>query len=867
MSATDHFIGRDPELDRIGTLLTGSARLVTLIGPGGIGKTRLATEAGRRFGRSTHRPVYWARLARLAKGADMAAVEDEVTRSVVAADVSDNSSWDALVDALTSTDAVGTDLQTLLVMDNCEHVLDAAGELIAELTNAVPGLTILATSRRPIGWVDEHVVVVPPLSRRQAVTLFQRRAELTGHSVTDTDQVRLAELVCRHVHSNPLYIRLAAARLLRQPLGAIARELSGEATDKRMRWSHGPRVGAEPRHQGIRDVIAWSYDLCTPEERLLLDRMSVFAAGYDANPEDGTDSPPDLGVGLEAIEAVCADDEATPGDRTSSPADDGEPRLVRQEIEDLLEGLVDQSLVTAHITPTTVRYSLLESIRIFAAQRLKERSTDQVNETARLERRHRRYYRDKVVKAQVKWFSPGQENWGARTAWDNIVTAIETSLTSDEPHVGLEISAGLVALPIIKGSPWEIRRWTERTLQATRALDPQPAQLQTAALTMLGWLSVLQGRNEEADRILDECVAGSIGDPDIERGWRQRPEIDIGLPAAVEFLWGTKLMLAHRDPRAIAVLQRAREKFGALADPGGEGRSEFYAAVAAGFLGTERQALEVTRHHLDHATRFGAGWAKAWAQLARAVALTKHGDPAEAVAVVRSALAFQVTARDQWGVSFALHILHCAWARIITDSITAGNADPAELEARATETARLVGGAATLHAGPGIDFGDLALITAETHKTIEVCRRVLGPEAFAAAYRQGSLLRPELGEVQGLALGTLSIEKMATDHPARKNDPSRWEELSAAEREVAILAAAGWTNPTIAVRRGTSSRTVDAQMAAIFRKLMVASRQDIIRLVPAEHLARVRVEGTNRPHRTGEQSHNPRGTTCRGLIR
>ncbi len=857
----DDFIGRDPELDRIGALLTGSARLITLIGPGGIGKTRLATEAGRRFGRATHRPVYWARLARLAKGADMAAVEDEVTRSVVAPDVADRSSWDALVDALTSTDEVGRDLQTLLVLDNCEHVLDAVGELIMELTEAVPGLTILATSRHPIRWVDEHVVVVPPLSQRQAVALFRWRAELTGHPLTDTRQAEMADLICRHAHSNPLYIRLAAARLLHRPLAAIARELSGEATDRRMDWSHGPRVGADPRHQGIRDVIAWSYDLCSAKEQLLLDRMSVFAAGYDTNPEDGTDSLSDIGAGLEAIEVVCADDEGVP------PDDDRGLHLTRQEIEGLLEGLVDQSLVAAHITPTMVRYSLLESIRIFAAQRLEERSTDQVDETARLERRHRRYYRDKVVKAQVEWFSSGQDIWGARTAWDNIVTAIEKSLTSDEPQVGLEIAAGLVALPIIKGSPREMRRWIERTLQGTRALDVQPTELQIAAMTTLGWLSVLQGRNEDTDRILDECMAACIDDPDAERGWRQHPESDIGLSAAVEFLWGTKLLMAHRDPRAITVLQRAREKFGTLGDRGGEGRSELYEALAAGFLGTARQALEITQRHLDHATRSEAGLAKIWAQLARAVALTKYGDPAEALTVGRSALAFQVDARDEWGGAFALHILHRARAQIISNSIAAGNANPAELEKQATETARLVGGAAVLYVGPGINFGDLALIAAEMNKTIEVCRRVLGQEAFATAYRQGSLLRSELGEVHALALGTLSIEKMAIDHPARKNAPSRWEELSAAEREVAILAAAGWTNPAIAVRRGTSSRTVDAQMATIFRKLMVTSRQDIVKLVPPEHLGQVRAEETKRPHRTGEQSHKPRGTTCPGLIR
>ncbi|MGW4718969.1 helix-turn-helix transcriptional regulator [Nocardia sp. NPDC004260] len=853
VSATDRFIGRDPELEKIATLLLSSARVIVLIGPGGIGKTRLATEAVRRFNTVAHRRIFWVRLARLTKGADATAVEEEIMRSVVDADSSEQSAWDSLVDTLTSTDAVGRNLQTVLVMDNCEHVLTAAGQLIAELTEAVPGLTILATSRRPIGWVDERVILVPSLSQQQALTLFRSRAELTDNPVTTPDQIKLANLVCRHVENNPLYIRLAAARLLRQPLGAIVRDLSGEATDKRMRWSRGPRVGVEPRHQSVRDVIAWSYDLCLDKERLLLDRMSVFAAGYDTNPEDDTGSAPDVGAGLEAIAAVCADDAAWPQNSEPLSGGDAVVRLECEEIEGLLDGLVDQSLVTAHIMPTTVRYSLLESIRVFAAQRLKERSTSEVDEPARLERRHRRYYRDKVVKAQIKWFSPGEENWGVRTAWDNIVTAIETSLTSGEPELGLEISAGLVALPIIKGSPREVRRWTERTLQATRGRTAQPTELQTAAMTMLGWLSVLQGRSDEADRILEECVVGCIGDTEAGGNWRQNPENDLGLPASVEFLWGTVLMLARRDPRAIAVLGRARQKFGTFDDWGGEGRSEFYQAVAASSLGTAQQALEITRRHLEHATRSGAGWAKAWAELAWAITLTKHGDPAEASAVGRSALEYHVAARDQWGVSFALYIRHWTLARIVSNMIDAGNADRAEISALATETAQLIGGAATMRAGPGINFGDLALLAHETNKAIEVVRRVLGDEAFAAAYRQGSSLRPELGEVQRLALGTLSIDEMPIDHPARKNNLSHWGELSSAEREVATLAAAGWTNSAIAARRGNSLRTIDAQMGAIFHKLLITSRQDIIKLVPKSEMGRIRTEAAKRPTRTREQ--------------
>ncbi|MFQ6331903.1 ATP-binding protein [Nocardia sp. CWNU-33] len=853
VAATDDFVGRGPELDKISTLMLGSARLITLVGSGGIGKTRLATETLRRFGKANHLPVYWVRLARLAKGCGEAEVEAEVSAAVVEADFSGRSGWEALVDTLTRTDAVGRSLQAVLVMDNCEHVIAAAGQLIAELLAAVPGLTVLATSREPIGWVDEYIIAVPPLTRQQALTLYRQRAELTDHPIADTDQTAMAGLICRHVHNHPLYIRLAAARLLRQPLAMILQELSGEATDKRMQWSHGPRVGTEPRHQRVGDVIAWSYDLCQDKERLLLDRMSVFAAGYDTNPEDGTSSILDVGADLEAIEAVCADDPTLGPDHGNTEAS---VQVAAEEVEGLLERLADQSLVNRHISPTTVRYSLLESIRLFAGQRLAQRSTGEVDEPVRLTQRHRRYYRDRVV-AAVDWFSPDEQSW-ANVAWDNIVTAIETSLTSGEPELGLEICATLVALPIIKGSAREIRRWTERALQATRTLTPQPTELQIAAMTLIGWLSLIQGRNEHVDQMLEECAALCISDPRVRRNWGQTPEIDTGLPAALEFLWGSKLMLAHRDPRAITVLARAREKFGAVGDSRGEGRSELYEAVAVGLLGSGQHALQIARRHLDRATASGAGWAKAWAELAWAITLTKHGDPTQALAVGRAALAYQIAAGDQWGMSLAAYIRAWSLAQIITDLIAAGSTDPAELRTLATETAQLAGGAAMQRGGLGINIGVLGLFDDETHKAIDVARTVLGPEAFTAAHRQGSLLHPESHEVQRLALGTLSIDRMPMDHPARKNAPSHWDELSAAEEEVATLAAAGWTNIAIAARRGNSRRTVDAQMAAIFQKLVITSREDIIDLVPDDLIDQVRKEAARRPRQTGQQPHTPR---------
>ncbi|WP_236567522.1 AAA family ATPase [Nocardia sp. CY41] len=853
------FVGREAEIEKISTLLLGSARLITLTGSGGIGKTRLAAEVARRFGKPRHTSVYCVRLALLSAAADAAAVELEIARSVLDTDFSSRSARDELIDKLTCADESGRAPRTVLVLDNCEHVLAAASQLIAELLDAAPGLSILATSREPIGWVDEHLFTVPPLTQQQALTLFRVRAELAGRPLTDTGQIAMADLVCRHVHNNPLFIRLAAARLLYQPLAIILRELSGEATDKRMQWTHGPRAGADPRHRGVGDVIAWSYSLCTDKERVLLDRMSVFAAGYDTNPAD--ESVLEVGADLEAIEAVCADPPASGQSGESADRGDAEVGVAREEIEGLLERLVDQSLVTAHITPATVRYSLLESIRVFARQQLRSRSTNETDEPARLAKRHREYYRDKVALAQADWFGPREHdlvNWG-RAAWDNILVAIDTSITTPgEAALGLEISLSLITMRVIifRASLREMRQRTERALTATRALSPQPVELQITAMALIGWQILSQGEQEDAERMLEACVDVCIRDPKTRQTWRQTAAAS-DLPAPVAFLWGAELMLVHRDPRAIAVLASARERFGELGSRAGAAMSAQIEAFAASFLGSKEQALDVTRRHLDHATTSGAHETKSWAELQWAIALTKHGDPTQALAIERTALAHQLEAGDHWGSAVAVHVRSWSLAQIITDLITAGSTDRARLRALAEETAQLVGGARTLRMSLGAEIGNMGPFGDETARAIDVARGVLGPEGFAAAERQGSLLRPESNEVQRLALGTLSFRKVAVDHPARKTIPSHWDELSEAEQEVAILAAAGWTNAAIAFCRRNSSRTVDAQIAAVFRKLMITSRRDIIKLVPRHRIDRVRAEAKRRPNPTRARRESP----------
>jgi predicted ATPase/DNA-binding CsgD family transcriptional regulator len=838
-------------------LLMGPARLVTLIGPGGIGKTRLAEEAARRLHRARRAAVWCVRLARLPKGADAAAVKEAVTAAVLVGGFAGASAWDGAVQTLSPLDAAGRVVQTLLLVDNCEHVLAGAGAVIADLLDAVPGLTILATSREPVGYIDEQLVVVPPLSGAQSLEWFRQRAELAGHPITDSDEAALAEQVCGHMHGNPLCIRLAAARMFYEPLPMLVEQLSGESDDMRMRWRRGPREGSEGRHRAIGDVIAWSYELCGDKQRLLFDRLSVFAPGYDVNPEDAGTGVVDVGAELEAIEVVCADDVPIHGCEDPLSAERGDQtavRLTRTEIRELLERLVEQSLVSVHMTPDKVRYFLLESLRVFAAERLAERSTVEIDEPARLAQRHCYYYRDKVLQAHAQLFGPADQallTW-AIGAWSNIQRAIDTSMhTAGEAVVGLGIALGVLALrgPCLIGSLPEIRGRIEQTLAAAQVSKPQLSGLRLAATAQLAWLALVQGCPQEAEELLERCVAAC--DADAARGghWRDRPETDIGLPAVVDYAWGTELMWVRRDPGAIAVLARAREKFRSIGHRGGEAMSELLEALAAGFFGSAEVAMTTAQRHLERTTEAGSALARSWAQLTLAITLTKHGDVDAALQLGRDALTYQLPTGDQWGPDWVVHIRMWSLARLITDQVAAGITSRSGLVALATEIAYLAGGVKAQAARLGVLIENKGPFADETSKAEQVARDVLGQQTYADVEKGGLRLFVERSELERIALGTWSINASS---PAKKS-VSSWQTLSEAEQEVALLAAAGWPNSAIGVRRGTATKTTDAQMSSIFQKLVISSREDIVRFVPQDQRNRVSAERSHIPRQSRDK--------------
>ncbi|PWV74523.1 ATP-binding protein [Nocardia neocaledoniensis] len=790
--------------------------------------------------------MYWVRLARLPAGASAASIEEEIAHAVMETDFSPRSGWEAIIGALSGTDGTA---EAVLVMDNCEHVLEAVGEVIDQLLAAAPNLSIVATSRGTIGWTDEYRVSVPPLSVDQAVELFRLRSELVGRPSAGLGERELIAEICDHLDNHPLYIRLAAARLTRKPLSMILDELSGEPTDRRMQWSDAPRVGSDTRHRGVRDVVAWSYELCEEPEQILFERMAVFAAGYEPNPEDAAGGAgPDIGADREAIIAVCSDSDDANASSGVTP----------ETIPDLLDRLVDQSLVAIHLTPTTVRYSLLESIRVYAQYRLTQRSHHGMDERARLEHRHLRYYRDKLAAATANWSGPGEREYldWARAAWGNILTALERSV-ADPEHAGLalEICWGLLEIrwPFLGCSFREIRLWSDRALAATqqhgaaeavtgRDRNRELADRRLETIALLTRITICQGAHEDAAAMLDECVRICLGDDVAQADWRAVVGADTELPAAVECAWGFELLIVKGDPRSLSVLERATAKYYAAGNIGRAVAADLFVALAAGVFGSDEAAEQTTARYLERVRDLGASWARSWAQLARAVALTRLGRPNEALRLERAALDDMIGARNRWGELWAIQFRMCTLASIV-ERLRVSRADRTRVTALSGEIGHLAGGIETVVAETSIDISGMGPFSASTSNAIGIAREALGAQAFAGAVAEGRKLRVDRDELQSLAMGRIPLGRTAPE------PGSVWTELSDAESTVAVLAAAGWTNTQIAVRRGSSIRTVDSQVASVLRKLSISAREQIVDLVPRDLRDRVRAEVVRRPGR------------------
>jgi predicted ATPase/class 3 adenylate cyclase/DNA-binding winged helix-turn-helix (wHTH) protein len=465
---TTSFVGREHQLAQIATALE-AARVVTLTGVGGVGKTRLAVEAAAHV-LPHYRDGAW--FVELAPTVDSAAVVEVVATALGVTQRQGQTLRASLLDFLRGK-------RLLLLLDNCEHLIEAAARFTDEAIHSCPHVRVLATSREALGVGGERIIAVPSLELpeeladeaeahrdAEATRLFAERAAeaKVGFALTEQNQAAVAQL-CRRLDGIPLAIELAAARVRSLTPAELAERL-----DERFRLlTWGPRTAPE-RHQTLRRAIDWSYELLTEVEQRTLNRVAVFAGGF----------------GLDAAEAIVVGG-----------------GIARFDVVDLLGRLVEKSLVLAEEQQGTTRYRLLDTIRRYALERL-----EAAGESDALRRRHAEHYADFATVAGAGLRGPREVTWSARveTELDNLRAGLAWSVAAGDAGLAL----GLVAPLTIAGTwvGYTTGRWADDALTMP---DASRQALYPEILAWAGWAAAVAGDAERGVRLTHEALEIAAG--------------------------------------------------------------------------------------------------------------------------------------------------------------------------------------------------------------------------------------------------------------------------------------------------------------------------------------------------------------------
>ncbi|MFJ8935187.1 ATP-binding protein [Streptomyces sp. NPDC102365] len=444
----DELVGRRRELAHLADVLDRH-RLVVLTGVGGVGKSRLALHAAGQVMRTGTRGVAWADLWPLTNPRLLLATVAD------ALDFADHATAEPL-DALCAWLA-GKDV--LLVLDSCEHLSAACRDLLTRLLDDCPGVTVLATSREPLGMDGEHRLVVEPLPPdSDAVELFRRRATATGTGPMGPADVVVAARVCGWLEGIPLALELAAGQLAHHTLDEVEELLRVRLDLSAQQPVRAGRVHF--RQRTLRTAIGWSHELCEPAERLLWARFSVFRDAVDAD----------------AVRAVCADE-----------------ALRVSDVERALAGLERKSVVTR----VNGRFRMLDTLREYGRMWLGE-----LDETAVLSRRHSAYFLRRARRAHADWLGPTQIDayrW-VSAAHSDLCAALDHFLTT-RPQEALELAGLLGFFWSCCGHLREATGYLEEAL----ALTDEPGAVRTRALWSLGVARVLSGEHDAAQRLALAC--------------------------------------------------------------------------------------------------------------------------------------------------------------------------------------------------------------------------------------------------------------------------------------------------------------------------------------------------------------------------
>jgi predicted ATPase/transcriptional regulator with XRE-family HTH domain len=499
------FVGRERAVIDLRDRLRAT-HLLTLTGTGGCGKTRLALEVA---ANDVDAYVDGVWLVELAGVVEPALVDQSVATVAAVREVAGQPLLATVLAALHSR-------QLLLVLDNCEHLIEACARLTDAILRACPNVRILATSREPLGIDGEVSWRVPSLTvaaatgpddplTGEAARLFVDRAVAAAPSFSWTEQnAEAVARVCRRLDGIPLAIELAARRVTALSVEQIAVRL-----DQRFRLLTGGSRAGLPRHQTLAAIVDWSYNLLSLPERVLFDRLAVFAGGFT----------------LDGAETVAGDIDERAGSCPPSATS-----LATPDVVDLLTHLVDKSLVVADLEAAgTERYRLLETLRQYAYERLEARG-----EREEIRRRHAAYYLDCGVEAGPHVLGPEQVTWLDRLDrdHDNLHAALRWAIERKNADLGLRLVASLSWFWYLRGHYGEARALRSAVL----ALPTRPdlATLRAELLQGAGMLAIHQGDYPAARAFLDEglAIARQVSNPRllaftlITVGWVTRVQDD-----------------------------------------------------------------------------------------------------------------------------------------------------------------------------------------------------------------------------------------------------------------------------------------------------------------------------------------------------
>ena len=805
-SQATSFVGRVAELAELRAMVSGRSRLVTIAGPGGIGKSRLALQAAADVLDGTGDGVWLVELAPVAE-------PELVARTAAAALGVSEVPGRPMIDTL--IDAVG-DRDLLLILDNAEHVLGAVAELADAVIRSCPQVSLLVTSREPLGTSGEHVfrvpgLTVPPadladpgrLAAFESVQLFAEHAALhwRGFTVDDANAAGVAA-ICVRLDGIPLALELAAARL-----GSISVSEINARLDQRFRLLTMGNRTALPRHQTLRALIDWSYDLLSSEEQIVFERLSVFAGGWS----------------LDAAEAV-----ASGGD------------VAEWQVLDLLAALVGKSLVQAEVIHGSTRYRLLETIRHYAAERLALRADSDLRDVRVA---HRDHYLALVETAAARMRGPDEHRWLDRieAEFDNTRAALAFSIADPgSAESGLRLASGLRAFVFSRGHSGEVIEALGALLGRPGAR--QPTRYLAIALVTNCKLLTHFDRSPDIPSMAEEAItiARDLADDDLAAdalaalNWFSFLQGD--LPAALARAdEAVALATAAGNPRRLVVALGHRAVFRAetgdldasladyqevlsIARAIGDNSTVVVTLINLGVdqvtAGEFPAALAYLQDALRLADAHGYQHLSAAAEMNLGFAYLMNGD-------VASARRLLVGVLDRARATSEMTWVHCA---VLGLALAAGaDADPAV--------------AATLHGaadqqyeqgGQAFDANE-SRMRASDHTRL---RDALGGAAFDAAYARGRTLSQ--ADAMALAVGTAQpapgpapAVTVLAGHCAPAD--SQAGPLSARERQIMALLAGGASNANIAETLFVTLNTVRTHLDRIRDKTGARNRAELTR--------------------------------------